>query len=326
MVAKAKRGGASAEGATVPSELAGAAPTAEEGPDLWKCALAAIAAAGTAYGVSQRREAKKQAAAADRANRLASAHHAAAQAARGHAQSMEAKAAAERRRAIVAETRTCKLAMEVANHANYLIAGLRHEDVPPLRFDGCVAAATNGVEILIDMTWLLSGIVDPAKEQGSIFGRIIGVVAHEWFHLHDTARGTRPSHEEELLADGFAGKQLAKLNVVPNHFADLLRVFPQSSTHPDGRLRADTVLEAWTTETQKRAAEAREYLNIIEAQPVEAIVPANRDQAAQIPERRTRKGAAKKGTTAAKKRAAKTGATKKATTATKKSAAKEATR
>jgi hypothetical protein len=201
-------------------------------------------------------EAKEHATAADQANKRASDHQAAAQAARRHAQTMEAKAASEHRRATLAEARTHKLAIEVANHANYLIAGLRHETVPPLRFDGCVAAATNGVEIRIDMTWLLTGIVDPAKEKGAIFGRIVGVVAHEWFHFLDTARGERPSHQEELLADAFAGKQLAKLGVPPNHFADLLRVFPQSSTHPDGPLRANKLLEAWTSETQEKSNEA----------------------------------------------------------------------
>jgi hypothetical protein len=232
---------------------------------------------------------------------------------------MEANAANEQKRADLAEDRTRKLAIEVANHVNRLIAGLCHEAAPPLRFDGCVAAATNGVEIRIDMAWLLSGIVDPAKEEGSIFGRIVGVVAHEWFHFLDTARGTRPSYREELLGDAFAGKQLAKLGVPPNHFADLLRVFPQSSTHPDGPLRAGTMLEAWTSETQKRAIGARAHVTTIAAQSVGAAVPIEEVHVAQAPGRRTRKSAAKKG--AAKKSTAKKGVTKKG--AAKKSAAKK---
>lgn len=63
---------------------------------------------------------------------------------------------------------------------------------------------------------------------------------------------SRPPHEEELLGDAFAGRQLARLGAPPDHFADLLRQFPQSSTHPIGQLRVDTMLTAWTSEKQKR--------------------------------------------------------------------------
>jgi hypothetical protein len=280
--------------------------------------LGVIAATGTAYAVLKHKEARRYEAAANEANKRASAHRAAEQAAMRHAQTMEALATKEHQRANLGEDRTRKLAREVADLANHFIAKLFRETAPLLRFDGCFAAATNGVEIRIDMAWILSGIVDPAKERGAIFGRIVGVVAHEWFHFLDTDRGTRPSHQEELLADKFAGKQLAKLDVVPNHFADLLRVFPQSSTHPDGRLRAETVLIAWTTETQKREREAAEPITTIVMQSVTAAEPV----VVQASRQRTRNGAVKTG--AAKKSAAKKAGKKTAKKAAKKAAPKAA--
>ncbi len=125
-----------------------------------------------------------------------------------------------------AEARACKLAIEIASTAHKCIAQLHRADVPPLQFEGCFAAATNGIHIFIDMNWLLTGIVDPAKELGSIWGRVVGSLAHEWYHFLDTARGTRPSHVGELNTDTFAGRQLARLDVPPKHFADLLGRFP----------------------------------------------------------------------------------------------------
>lgn len=289
----------------------GQRPNAEDRADLWKWALGVVAIAGTGYGVWKHKEAKEHAAVAEEANRRATAHHVAAQTAERHAQTMAADAANERRRANiaeeraqnmeviarkehhraqVAEDRTHKLAIEVANLANHHIAKLRRETAPLLRFDGCAAAATDRVEIRIDMVWILSGIVDSAKEVGAIFGRMIGVVAHEWHHFLSTSQEACSLHDEELRADKFAGKQLAQLGVQPNHFADLLRVFPQSKTHPDGELRAKIMLEAWTIETQKKEREA--------AEPV----------ATKAPGRRTRSGTANKSAAKRKKSTAKTGA------------------
>lgn len=307
-------------------------PSAKGGSDVWLWALGAIAATGTAYGVWKHIEANEHKVVADQANKRASAHHADAHSAKQHAEKMEeiatkerqranraedrtremeAKAAEERHRADVAEKRAIKLVKEVADRANSHIAELLRETAPPLRFDGCSAAATDGVEIRINMIWIFSAIVDPAEEAGAIFGRIIGAVAHEWYHYNDTSRGTRPLHDEELRADTYAGKLLAKLSVQPHHFADLLRVFPESSTHPDGRLRAQTMLNAYTAETQKKEREVAESITTIVTQPVtEAVVVG-----AQAPVRRPRNGAANK-SAAKRKSTSKTGATKMSATKT----------
>ena len=201
-----------------------------EGDDLWKWLFGAAAIGGVAYSVKMHSEAKAhQTAARDAALRAQHAVH----------------------QAQTAEARARKLAMEVASTAHSRIAQLHRTDVPPLQFEGCVAAATNGIHICIDMNWLLTGVVDPAKERGSIWGRVVGALAHEWYHFLDMARGTRPSHVEELNADAFAGRQLARLGVPAEHFADLVSRFPQSSTHPHGQLRARKVLEAHAAETAK---------------------------------------------------------------------------
>jgi hypothetical protein len=81
--------------------------------------------------------------------------------------------------------------------------------------------------------------------------RATGVLAHEWFHFLDTARGTRSLHEEELKADAFAGRLLARLKFPAQHFAELLREYPQSRTHPGGELRARTMLSAHLEEQGK---------------------------------------------------------------------------
>lgn len=202
----------------------------DDGDDFWKLLLGAVAVGGVGYGVLKHMEAEQQATVAQQAT-------------------MRADEAS--RQAETAQTRALKLAIEIAHAANTRIAQVRRETAPQLRFEGCHAAATDGILICIDMNWLLTGIVDPAEEPGSISGRIIGSIAHEWFHFLDMARGTRPSHEEELLADAFAGKQLAGLGVPPEHFADLLSRFPQSSTHPAGRLRAKTVIDAHAKQAEK---------------------------------------------------------------------------
>lgn len=304
----------------------------EKASDLWLWALGAIAATGTAYGVWKHIEANDHKVVADEANKRASAHHADAHSAKQHAEKMEsiatkerqranraedrtremeAKAAEERHRANVAEKRAIKLVKEVADRANNHIAELLRETAPPLRFDGCSTAATDGVEIRINMTWIFSAIVDPAEEAGAIFGRIIGAVAHEWFHYRDTNRGKRPPHEEELCADKSAGQLLAKLSVQPHHFADLLRVFPESPTHPDGRLRAETVLNAYTAETLKKEREAAQTITTIVTRPVAEAVPV----VTQASVRRTRNGAANK-SAAKRKSTSKTGATKMSATKT----------
>jgi hypothetical protein len=192
--------------------------------------LGAAALGGTLYGVAKHAEAKRHEEAARDAT-------------------VQAEHAARQRRQ--AEERVRKLAVEIANAANTGIARSHHVDAPPLKFEGCFAAATDGVHICIDMNWLLTGIVDPAEESGSIWGRLVGALAHEWYHFLDTARGTRPSHVEELKADAFAGKQLARLKFPPGPFASLLESFQQSKTHPHGHLRATTFLEAHAKEKEK---------------------------------------------------------------------------
>lgn len=192
--------------------------------------LGTAAVGGVGYGVLKHMEAGQHAASAQQATRRAD----------------EAF-----RHAAIAATRTSKLAIEIAHTANTRIAALHREAAPPLRFEGCYAAATNGVLICINMNWVLTGIVDPAKEPGAITGRVIGALAHEWYHFLDMARGSRPSHDEESKADAFAGRQLARLGVPPDHFADLLRRFPESPTHPRGELRAATLLKAHAEEAAK---------------------------------------------------------------------------
>jgi hypothetical protein len=280
---------------------------------------AIVAGGGYAYW-RKHKQAKEHEAAAGLAKQRESEQRAVARDAVRHAQTMEATVANERQRADVAEVRARKLAIDLAGRANRDIADLLRETVPPLRFEGCVAAATNGVDICIDLAWLLRGIVDPSAEEGGIWGRVFGVVAHEWYHFQDNARGTRPSHEEELHADWFAGRQLARRGVSPEPFADLLRRFPQSLTHPIGQLRANTMLRGWTFEKQQKGASAvGGPTSTISAPVVEAAVTVPEVHVAPTPRRRTRKGAAKKG--AAKKGAAKKGAAKKG--AAKKGAAKK---
>jgi hypothetical protein len=169
----------------------------------------------------------------------------------------DARRAAEEARllALTAETRARKLAAETAYDLHAKLARLNSELAPLLRFDGCSTAATNRVDIRIDMQWIFKGIVDPAREIGSILGRVAGALAHEWFHFLDTAPpGTRTPHEEELAADAFAGKMLAQLRIPPKHFADLLRQFPHSRMHPDGGIRAARVLDAHTSEARRLGA------------------------------------------------------------------------
>ena len=222
--------------------------------DIWKWVLGLLAVGGAAFGVVKSVEAKQHAVAAQVAERQASNHRAEAEAASRRAADMERRATRECGRADIAENRARKLAIAVAEAANRQIALLRREDVPTLRFGGCAAAAANGLGIWVDVDWLLSGVVDSAVDEGAISGRVIGVVAHEWYHFLDTQRGTRHSHEEELCADGFAGRQLARLGIPPHHFADLLRQYPQSSTHPAGQRRAEAVLDAWESERRKSAS------------------------------------------------------------------------
>jgi hypothetical protein len=199
----------------------------DAGDDVWKW----LAGAGAVYGVYKHLEAEKQAKAAHEAT---------------------ARAEEAVRHAATAESRVQKLAIEIAHTANVRIAQLHRADAPPLRFEGCLVAATNGVLICIDMTWLLTGVVDPARERGSIWGRVVGALSHEWYHFLDMGRGTRASHAEELSADAFAGRQLARLHVAAEPFAELLSRFPQSLTHPAGFVRAKTMLAAYADEKRKR--------------------------------------------------------------------------
>jgi len=203
----------------------------------WTVGAAFLAVAGTGYAIKKHLDAQASDAAAKHASR--------------REEQAYAVAKDVTRRAAEAEERVRKLAMALAADIHHRIAKHWNEHAPPLHFDGCFAAQTDGVVIRIDMTWLLLGIVDPAQEHRAISGRVAGVLAHEWFHFLDTARGSRGLHEEELRADAFAGVLLARLGVSPIHFATLLRDYRQSRTHPAGELRAETMLGAHAREIQK---------------------------------------------------------------------------
>jgi len=229
----------------------------EASPTLKAVAGVAFTVGGVAVAVSvvKHNEAKEANASAKLAQEHAAAQEYAANTAQQYASEKHTEAAYHQQRADVAESRLRKLAKEMAYTAHKKIAELKKADVPPLYFNGCQIAATDGDCIRINMDWLLRGVVDEAVYGGDIWGRVVGVVAHEWYHYLDPARGQRAFHEEELAADRHAGKVLAELGEPPDCFAALLNAFPESSTHPRGKLRAEHMLAEY--HRKRRALQGR---------------------------------------------------------------------
>lgn len=217
----------------------------DKAPTVVKAVFGAASAFGMAAAFVKHREAKQAASNARNAMEYAAVQESVASAAQQYASDKHAEAARHQQRADVAESRARKLAKETADSANKRIAQLKRTEAPLVLFGDCHIAATDGDCIRINLNWILKGVVDEAMFGGDIRERVIGVVAHEWYHYLDTERGQRRGHEEELAADRHAGKVLALLGESPEGFASLLRTFPESSTHPPGELREREMLAAY---------------------------------------------------------------------------------